>query len=261
MSSYPILMYHALTAGTSGERYVLPVSTFRAHVRLLAAQHRRGISLSELSRPGGWTEGAVVLSFDDGHASNFELALPVLEEFGFTATFFITTSRVGTGREWLTWEQIGQMKDRGMDLQAHGHTHRFLDGLSEAEQDCELLLPRELFHARLTHEVHHFSFPGGRYNRYSLRRAPQCGYRTLSSSVPGLNPVTGRGANGLLKRVVIHQGISEQVFRRIISRDRRYLARERARYVLKRSLRTALGNRIYHLAWRRLNVQAGDGHG
>ena len=55
--------------------------------------HREGYRtflLDELQQVEPWPEKSVVLTFDDGHESNYLLALPILQEFGFKAHFFIT---------------------------------------------------------------------------------------------------------------------------------------------------------------------------
>lgn len=83
----------------------LPACTFREVCAHLASRYRV-ISLPELSdalhtgRP--LVPNFVVLNFDDGYASNFELAYPVLQEFGLPATIFLTTGFVdGTHRLWF----------------------------------------------------------------------------------------------------------------------------------------------------------------
>lgn len=43
---------------------------------------------------------ACVLTFDDGYEDNVSVALPILQEFGMPATFFIATGFLGQGRMW-----------------------------------------------------------------------------------------------------------------------------------------------------------------
>lgn len=53
----------------------------------------------------GLREPAVVITFDDGYADNFLEALPILEEVGMPATFFVSTGRIGTEREFW-WHRL-----------------------------------------------------------------------------------------------------------------------------------------------------------
>ena len=41
-----------------------------------------------------------VITFDDGYADNHDIALPILQKHGLTATFFIATSFIDGGRMW-----------------------------------------------------------------------------------------------------------------------------------------------------------------
>jgi peptidoglycan/xylan/chitin deacetylase (PgdA/CDA1 family) len=45
---------------------------------------------------------AVALTFDDGYSSHYSIAFRLMAEFGVSGTFFLVTSRVGTG-EFLDW--------------------------------------------------------------------------------------------------------------------------------------------------------------
>ena len=43
---------------------------------------------------------AVCITFDDGYADNAEIALPLLQQYGVTATFFVATGFLDGGRMW-----------------------------------------------------------------------------------------------------------------------------------------------------------------
>lgn len=49
---------------------------------------------------GTLPERAACLSFDDGYADNFHVALPILQHYGLSATFFIATGFLDGGRMW-----------------------------------------------------------------------------------------------------------------------------------------------------------------
>lgn len=54
------------------------------------------------SRLSGGTlpERALAITFDDGYADNHDVALPILQKHGLTATFFIATGFLDGGRMW-----------------------------------------------------------------------------------------------------------------------------------------------------------------
>lgn len=113
-----ILTFHGLRAdgvpsGVWDESLHLPVSTFRAIATQLASRYQV-LPLTEMAAILQAGEKlpprAVALTFDDGYASNYELAFPILSELGLPATIFLTTGFVdGTHPLWF------QEVDRSMN--------------------------------------------------------------------------------------------------------------------------------------------------
>jgi peptidoglycan/xylan/chitin deacetylase (PgdA/CDA1 family) len=98
-----ILVYHRVTT-LSADPQLLAVTPdrFRAQLRFLADRFpvvRLEDDWSGVRKP------AVVITFDDGYADNALEALPVLEEVGMAATFFVTTGAVGSTREFW-WDEL-----------------------------------------------------------------------------------------------------------------------------------------------------------
>lgn len=56
-------------------------------------------AIQRLTR-GTLPERAASITFDDGYADNFHVALPILQRHGLTATFFIATGFLDGGRMW-----------------------------------------------------------------------------------------------------------------------------------------------------------------
>jgi peptidoglycan/xylan/chitin deacetylase (PgdA/CDA1 family) len=109
-----ILGYHRV-AELSRDPHLIAVSpdNFRAQMRYL----RKNFTLLGMEDDwSGLEEPAVVITFDDGYADNLYEALPVLEEAGVTATFFVATGMLDSDREFwsddlerlLLWEGEGR---------------------------------------------------------------------------------------------------------------------------------------------------------
>jgi peptidoglycan/xylan/chitin deacetylase (PgdA/CDA1 family) len=98
-----ILIYHRV-ANLSADPEMLSVSreNFYRHM-LFLKQHFRILRFEE--EWFGLKEPAVVVTFDDGYADNVLEALPVLEEVGVPATFFVSSGHIGTEKEFW-WHQL-----------------------------------------------------------------------------------------------------------------------------------------------------------
>ncbi|MCH5375779.1 MAG: polysaccharide deacetylase family protein [Planctomycetes bacterium] len=67
----------------------------------------------------------VVLTFDDSVKSHYTVARPILKEYGFGATFFITEGfTFKTNKDaYMTWEEIKQLHDDGFEIGNHTRDH------------------------------------------------------------------------------------------------------------------------------------------
>lgn len=103
-----ILMYHSVSRGRPDpwELCVAP-DRFADQMQLLRNGYRV-ISLGELrsalSEEKPLTH-AVVLTFDDGYRDNLLVAKPLLEQHDLSATVFVTTAYVGSGRDFW-WDEL-----------------------------------------------------------------------------------------------------------------------------------------------------------
>jgi peptidoglycan/xylan/chitin deacetylase (PgdA/CDA1 family) len=243
----PILMYHELSLSQDAYQYTIPVNIFREQMETIADLGKRGISVSELMN--GSNENSVVITFDDGHATDLSIALPVLKEFGFRATFYITTGNIDTTDNWLTWNAISELLAEGMDVQVHGHSHVFLDMHPSQLLQEELEKPIRLFKNKLGHKVNHLSLPGGRFNETTIRYAKNLEYRTISTSRPGQNTPNINDFPQILRRYVIHQKIGIEEFKKIIHADKYYSFIANLKYDTKITIKKILGNELYQKIW------------
>ena len=104
-----ILMYHSVKEDLRDQKDFLggiahSRDVFRQQTELLARRYRP-VSLDQVARfvrgESYLPQRAVVVTFDDGYADNYEVAVPILNKIGVPATFYVTVECMEEGR--LPW--------------------------------------------------------------------------------------------------------------------------------------------------------------
>jgi peptidoglycan/xylan/chitin deacetylase (PgdA/CDA1 family) len=93
-----VLCYHDLRRQGDFTSWLrVEVGTFRAHLETLSSLGQF-VAPSTLDEPVRLDSGPqFLITFDDGYPNNLELGLPVLEQFGAPALFFVSTWHLLTG--------------------------------------------------------------------------------------------------------------------------------------------------------------------
>jgi len=259
-------MYHALEdsdhpagAKDPGEQlYVLETEQFREQMEYLHREGYRTFLLEELQALAEWPDKAVVLTFDDGHESNFTLALPILQEYGFKAEFFITTGWIGTPY-FINEEQIRELHRAGMGIGSHGVTHAFISDLGGADVVFELAESQKVLTELTGQSIESFSAPGGRTSDRVIAAARKCGYSILCTSQ------FGRLEDGRLlpniPRIPIRAATSLSEFAALVAGDAALTARMVSKDRLLAIVKVVLGNLLYEKVrsvFLRQEVQTGN---
>ena len=81
----------------------------------------------------------VILTFGDTHKSQFTTAKPILDQYGFKASFFITCTYADdrTKAVHLSWDDILVLQEDGQDIESKGMTPVDLNTLSSNALDFE----------------------------------------------------------------------------------------------------------------------------
>lgn len=181
------LMYHELEvpgrtpcqAEAGYVRYVLTETEFRAQLQSIKNAGWQGMSVSQaLVSP---QKPSVAITFDDGCETDLLVAAPLLQEFGFGATFYITSGFLGS-QGYLSAEQLRKLANSGFEIGCHSMTHPYLPDLNEAGLQKEIVGAKRQLEQILGKPVEHFSCPGGRFNKRVIEIARSVGYRSFATS-------------------------------------------------------------------------------
>lgn len=236
MASLLILNYHRITRKNESvdpryRSFTIRESDLQDHFQLIHDLNIPVIDLSELSNLT--ISGlCVALTFDDGHRSDVEIALPLLKKFDFSATFFPVVHHINK-EGYVSWEELHLLRKEGHTIGSHGLTHRHLSRLTNTEVHNELLASKELLEKELGSTIRLFSFPYGDYTQKSITLMLEAGYTHGFSTSFGFNKSVGEMA--LLKRWNVKQTTSTNELKRVFQGNLLTLARHGLRSRLSRS--------------------------
>jgi peptidoglycan/xylan/chitin deacetylase (PgdA/CDA1 family) len=252
-----VLMYHEVSDSLEGvpaghRPYVIPTASFQNQVRAIATAGVTGTRLdthlTAASGPGQPAPGRrCVITFDDGHESNYSAALPLLQACGFRATFFITTGWVGR-RPYMSWSELRALAAAGMEIGTHSVSHRPPSSLSRAELEAELRDSKKAIEDGLGIPVLTASSPTGFTSAAMIPLARDAGYRALCFGHVGL--WAGASDTFGIPRIPVKLGTSAEEARRLALGDPALIRRLRRSQVIRDGLKRALGVERY-LALRR----------
>ncbi|MGV8107203.1 MAG: polysaccharide deacetylase family protein [Nitrososphaerota archaeon] len=80
----------------------------------------------------------VVINFDDGRKTQFTLAKPILDKYGFKATFYVVCNYADNKKGYMTWEEIETLDKEGHDIGSHSMRHVHLSNLTKKDIQYEI---------------------------------------------------------------------------------------------------------------------------
>jgi peptidoglycan/xylan/chitin deacetylase (PgdA/CDA1 family) len=195
----PILCYHRL-AKSCKSPLCLTVKAFEQQMEYLKDNGYRAIAMAELF---GFLQyrhripaRSVVITFDDGYRSFYDIAFPILKKYGYPATLLVYTDFIGHSRNALTWNHLKQLKAEGFEIGSHSVSHTDLTR-RRPDEDVqtyiarirrELFLSKKIIDEKLDQDTTYFAFPFGSYNPRILQWAEKAGYKIGLSAKKGSNP-------------------------------------------------------------------------
>jgi peptidoglycan/xylan/chitin deacetylase (PgdA/CDA1 family) len=216
-----ILVYHALQAARAGKHF----QALRARYHVISlADYLRARANREMWR---LPRKSLIITFDDGHRSNFELR-KLLEELGLPITIFLCSGIVGTHRHYWWFytpatgesaackkmvdaERLAFLSGRGyqeewdypdrqalsrseidalkpwVDFQAHTITHPILPACSDEKAEREIWDCKGQLEAEYGFNVQALAFPNGDYTEREINLARKAGYSCALTLDRGFN--------------------------------------------------------------------------
>ncbi len=195
----PVLSYHNFSS-TEANKMTVPRTMFEQQMALLREKGFHVISMDRffdfLEFKSAIPPQSVVITIDDGWRSAYEIAYPILKQYGYPATLFIYTDRIAEGARVLSWSLLREMSEDGIETQCHTKSHRSLVALKKKESfktyfgqmERELQICRDLVKKNLHREAKYLAYPYGDTNSLVIETAKKLGYRGALTIKRGSNP-------------------------------------------------------------------------
>lgn len=181
----PIFMYHEVGEGPNN--LYLAEKNLYAQMKYLHDNGYQTITMARaremLANKEDMT-GKVVLTFDDGYKSFYNVVWPVLKEFNQTATLYVISGLVGNDR-YVTWEQVKILADNGIEIGGHTRTHPLLARIDPGLLDEEISGGKKEIEAHIERPITSFCYPTGSYNRQVIAKVKEAGYETATTMESG----------------------------------------------------------------------------
>jgi peptidoglycan/xylan/chitin deacetylase (PgdA/CDA1 family) len=191
-AAVPILAYHSVSSDPPPWIASLSITpaAFRRQLALLAEAEATLLRVSDfvdaIVHGRGLPDRPVLITFDDGLSDFGTNAWPALREAGFVATLYVTTGFLEGLHEtpvatrptghWLDANALPELRQQGVEIGGHSHTHPHLDTLSPASARREIEGCKEILERLLHAPVRSFAYPHGFLSRTVRDLVAESGY-------------------------------------------------------------------------------------
>ena len=206
-----VWMYHSIAIHDEDPYEVtMTPQRFEKQLRWLHTRGLRGVAMGELLQAQSERRAGrlVGLTFDDGYQDFLPNAMPLLHQYGFTATLFVLAGRLGGENTWsrpgprkalLTADEVREIDRTGIEIGSHGLEHVSLIKAGDAQLKAETSRSREILEELLGKQIRGFCYPYGHLEPRVVDAARVAGYDYACAVGPG--PDVGLHA---IPRTLVH---------------------------------------------------------
>jgi peptidoglycan/xylan/chitin deacetylase (PgdA/CDA1 family) len=191
----PMLMYHDIAQAPADapfpELHTSP-RDFKAQMDWLDEEGYTAVTMAQVTDAwdgdGELPPKPIVVSLDDGFASHRSDAMPILGKHGWPGVLNLQAfSGKGLPESApISPAEVEDLLDAGWELGAHSITHSDLTTVDAAQLEDEVALTKKALESQFGVTIDHFCYPAGRYDDAVVAEVKRAGYRTASSTEPGL---------------------------------------------------------------------------
>ena len=164
----PILLYHHVVEGKPPNLYAISSNTFLEQMDYLHSNAYVTIPIALLVK--AITEGAnlpdhpVVITFDDGNLDVYENAFPILQHYGYTATFYLVLNYLDHST-FINTDQAAELAKADWEIGSHSTSHPYLAGMDAAAL-YQVADSKQALEDAIRVSVDTFAYPFGEHDDY-----------------------------------------------------------------------------------------------
>jgi len=190
-------MYHNISSKFELSFRSVSSNLLKKHLKLLKNKGFNNITKLDLIKGGLFdNKKSVFITFDDAYEGVYYSALPVMEEFGFSAAVFIPAGYIGKFNEWdftpfsrlrhMDKKMLIDLSKNGWIVGSHGFTHTDLRKCSNGGLRKEICDSKKKIEDIIGEEVFLFAYPFGLYNEKVMDMVKNCGYKYAFATANGI---------------------------------------------------------------------------
>jgi peptidoglycan/xylan/chitin deacetylase (PgdA/CDA1 family) len=193
-----VLIYHHVSNTMPASTSISP-ERFIAHMDYLADNNYKIVPLSELTeklrKHKPLPDKTVAITFDDSYADVYTAAYPILKKRGWPFTFFVNTKAVGSGKLFVTWNQLREMSKNDVTIANHTIEHSHLVRLGKNESQAqwrdrtikEITIAQKKIEAEIGSAPKIFAYPYGEYDKELKQILKELDYLAFTQQAGVLN--------------------------------------------------------------------------
>ena len=179
-----ILLYHSITSHLASGIYEIESSMFYNQMKILQNSKKKVVELAD------WPDNNqnVVITFDDGYIDTLTLAAPILSDFGFNFTVFVSPELISSSNKYLNKVELLELaSNEYCNIGAHGYSHCDLTICNEKKLRNEIHDSKSWLEDLLSTSICTMSYPYGMVNDNVKNEVVAAGYKIAVTSNFGSN--------------------------------------------------------------------------
>ncbi len=181
----PVLVYHSFGPAQSKKEtmmqkhYRVTTEIFEKQMKYLSDNGYHPVSFStyvnSLINYTKLPDKTIVITFDDGWKTQYKYAVPILEKYNFTATFFIISGYVNYGA-YMNFDNLKDLVAHNFEIGSHTKSHVILTKVDQTKLNDELIGSKKTLEDKLGIKVTTLAYPNYMQNDIVRSAVKQAGY-------------------------------------------------------------------------------------